>query len=125
METKSLMQALRPEIDAALAEIAKKHNLQKLELARGTFSREGSFTWKLEGVAAGGIDKDAERYKTCREMFNLPPLGTEVTLSGKTFTISGINTTASKIKINRKVDGKGFVAPLDVIQRVCGAKVAA
>ena len=123
MDTKNVMQALRPEINAALAEIAKKHNLQSLQITSGTFSREGNFRWKLEGLAKGGLDKDAERYK--QSMFlGLPELGTKFSIGGRSYVTTGINTTGTKIHITRD-DGKRQLAPTDVVKRACGIKVEA
>ena len=124
MDTKNLMVALRPEINAALAEIAKKHNLKNLQLGNGTYSAGGNFQWKLEGICSGGLDKDAERYKNSAAMFGLPPLGTKFSIGGRSYEAVGLNTTATKVVILRD-DGKRQIAPTDVVKRACGIKVEA
>lgn len=124
MDTKSLMVALRPEIDAALAEIAKKHNLSQLKLGSGTYSKEGNFQWKLMGLCAGGLDRDAARYKEVIELVGLPPLGHKFSIAGRSYVTTGINTTLTKVFITRD-DGQKQIAKTDVIKRACGIKVEA
>ena len=122
MDTKTLMVALRPEINAVLAEIAKKHNLKSLHLGNGTFSSGGNFQWKLEGVSAGGLDKDADRYVNSTSLLGLPPLGTEFVSGSRTFKTSGINTTGTKVIAT--CGTQRYTFPVDVVIRLC-PKVAA
>ena len=118
MDTRQLLQTLRPEINAALAVIATKHGLKSLHCGNATFSSGGSFVFKLEGVLAGGLDKDAERYANSMAMLKLPPLGTSFSAGGKSYKTVGLNTTGSKVVIER-ADGKRFLQATDVVSRLC------
>ena len=96
--TKEELKALRIEIDEALKTVAQKHNLQSLRAGKATFTNEGSFTFKLEGLVSGGLSPEAQRYNQIKTFLNLPDLGAEVTLrNGKRFIIFGINTTGTKV----------------------------
>jgi len=121
INVKQVMVSLRPEIDAFLAGLAKKHGLEKLRLGNGTFSPSGNFTFKLEGIVSGGLDKDAERYGTALWL-GLPPLGTELIIGGKGFKTAGINTTGSKVIMANVVSGKRYLYDADVIVRLWKAK---
>lgn len=118
---KNLLRTIRPEIDAALAVIAKAHNLQSLALGRGTYDpRAGSFTFKLEGVAEGGMDKQAAAYTALKEMYELPPLGTVFSVRGRDFKITGINSTGSKLLVDCVQDGKPYLYKRESALALCG-----
>jgi len=121
INVKQVMVSLRPEIDAFLAGLAKKHGLEKLRLGNGTYSPEGNFIFKLEGLVVGGLDKHAEGYKVNASLIGLPPLGTVIVIGGLIYKTAGLK--GSKVIMARVKDGKRYVYPVDVIRRL--AKVDA
>jgi len=112
---KQVLGVLRSDIDAALLVIAKKHGVEKLHLGSCTYSRAGSFTFKLEGVMDGGLDKDAERYKESTWL-GLPPLASEVKINGALYRAVGLNTTGSKVIM--ALGEKRFLFKTDDIKRL-------
>ena len=92
--SKDLLQAMRPEIVAALAPIAAKYGLEKLELGRGSYDPGGgSFSFKLEGIAAGGLSQDARRYENERKYNRSgkwPKVGDTVEWGGEALTVAGM-----------------------------------
>ena len=119
--SKELLKAIRQDLDAALASVAKIHNLAELRSSSCTFDRSGNFTFKVEGTVEGGLDKDASRYEANRIMFGLPPLGTKFKSNNKEHTICGMNSTASKVYTDA-TDGKKYQFPRDQINRLAGYK---
>jgi len=124
-DTRQLMIALRPEINAVLAPIAKKYGLKALELGRGIYSPSGAFTFKLEGVTAGGIDKDAERYKNSAELLGLPPLGTEFRNSVHNYKIVGINTIGSKVICQRVGSELRYLYTVEIVKALTAVQAKA
>lgn len=117
MDTKALMQKIRPEIDAALAEVAKRHGIQELRLGHGTYNSGGAFHFKLEGLAAGGKSVEAQSYDMMREPFQLPPLGTKFTVRGVEHTITGLNRANSVLTA---ANGGEYRWKLEMIRRALG-----
>jgi hypothetical protein len=126
-DTKQLMIKLRPEIDAALVLIATKYGLKSLRLgARGTYTVAGNFTFKLEGVAADGLDKDAERYASAGARFlGLPPLGTEFRNGPHSYRTVGLNTTGSKVICQRVGSDNRYLYTVDAVKALTAAQARA
>lgn len=125
-DTRQLMVAMRPEINAVLAPIATKHGLKQLTLGRGTYGPGGSFTFKLEGVTAGGLDKDAERYASPSARFlGLPPLGTEFRNGGNTYKTVGLNTTGSKVICQRLGTDQRYLYTVEVVKALTATQAKA
>ena len=118
MNVKQVVQNLRPEIDAALAEIAKKHGVN-LKCGRCTYDPTGNFTFKLEGVTEGGVTKEGALYNANAKWLGLPELGTVFAYRGQQHTITGMNTTGTKVIVKRS-DNKEFLFKVEGIQRLCG-----
>ena len=83
---KALCQAIRPEIDAALAIIAARHGLQSIKLGNISYNpAAGNFTGKITGCATGcatpQASKEERNYFQAR-MYNpeLPELNMEVNI---------------------------------------------
>jgi hypothetical protein len=113
---KLFLQALRPEIDAALAVIAKKHNLSTLHLGNGSFDPvAGTFSFKLEGMAEGALGKDAARYIQHCASLGLPERGAEFDSRGIRYRTDGINTAGSKVICERLDNGKKYDIPTDFV----------
>lgn len=105
---KHLIQTLRPEIDAALAEIAKKRGMQSLKLGKCVYNPDANnFEFKLAGIAADGVDKDAARLTAFAKYDeDFPKLGDEFDHpSYGVCVVTGTNTTGTKIKAKTPKDG--------------------
>ena len=120
--TKDLLRSFRADLDAALAPLTKKYGLSSLKAGSATYSAGGTFTMKVEGLADGGIDKDAERYNANRSWLELPPLGTKFLVRGSEDTIIGL-TKGTKVITKR--GEKKFVWDAEVVKRLCATKAAA
>jgi len=119
MNTKQTIEKVRADINAALVDIATRHNLAQLKLApRCTYDAAGAFTFKLEGVVGGGMDKDASRYVDMQQWDStLPPLNYVLPYGGRKFSIEGCNTTGSKAKAVDLADGKRYLLPMESVRR--------
>jgi len=118
---KSLLEAVRKATDAALVAVAQAHGLKSLSCGKCVYDpRAGNFTFKLEGIAEGALDKDAARYDQMAELLSLPPLGSSFRHSGKVHKTVGLNTTGTKV-ITERDDGKRFIWPVDTCKALCKA----
>jgi hypothetical protein len=121
--TKDLLRALRVEIDAALAEVGKRHGVS---LATGNASfTETQATFKLLVLAGEGkTTVDARKEKLAEALAYLkvyyPKLDTTVTYMdrGRAYKITGYNgrSRVAPIIITRD-DGKTFKIAADTLQR--------
>lgn len=120
--SKDLLRALRADIDAALVDVAKRHGLKSLQAGNCSYnSGGGSFTFKLNGVVEGGLDKEASAYEARRRYDpTLPPLGAAFEYGGRTYTVAGANR-GTRLFADRD-DGKRFVFPRDVVARLTGSE---
>lgn len=118
-----LLATIRPEIDAALAVIAKKHGLQQLRTGKGTYNPDANnFSLKLEGIAANGKDKDAARLEDFGRFDDeLPKLGDKFDQRTGLYTVVGINTTGSKI-LATDPQGKKWLCPTDAVKKMVARK---
>ena len=120
--TRDQLRALRAEIDAALAPIAAKHHLASLKAGHCSYTATGSFTFKVEGVAAGGMDKIAAQYEAERQWNkDLPPVGAEFTYGGEEYKIVGCKSRGGRIIATRTRDSKDFIFPRDGVVKLCKA----
>lgn len=119
--TKALMQTIRPEINAALEAIAKRHNIAALKLTSGTYNPDGkSFSFKLEGMAQGGKDPDALRYEQNASLLMLPPLGTTFKINSFHFTIVGLKKGGANVLCTRSDNGDNrYKVHVDTVRRRC------
>jgi hypothetical protein len=117
VEMRDLAKAVSADIGAALDAIAKKHGLQSLKMAGGSIA-SGSFTLKVEGIAAGGKTREAERYELNEKVLKLPPLGHVFQQGAHTYKTVGLNTTGSKVLVSRIPDGKEFSMSVVYIQHL-------
>lgn len=92
--TKQNLQALRPELEAALAAVAAKHEI-KLRVGNARFTG-ATADLKLE-LTVEGASKEAEAFRLNASSFYLgaDDFGRPVTLGGKLFTIAGLRPRAS------------------------------
>jgi hypothetical protein len=91
MERDQLKQ-IRIDINASLAAVAAKHGLSSLQATNATFGGD-AFTFKLEGLKAGGVSKEADLFNRCAKQINISvPLGTTFKAGGREYAISGLTT---------------------------------
>lgn len=113
--TPMLLKSFRADLDAAIAGLAKKYDLSELRSGRASYTA-GSFTMKIEGVAAGGKSKAASMYEDA-SFLGLPPLGFSFKQGGRSFTTTGLNTTGTKVLCARD-DGTTYLFKVDGIKRL-------
>jgi hypothetical protein len=109
---KEQLKKIRADLDVALAEVLKKHGLRELRSGPCTFTPEGSFVFKVEGVAAGGASKDEQLYDILASGDPIWPKRNtpeaKVMVGGRLVDLFGANTTLSKVKY-RDDDGKAWL----------------
>lgn len=93
---KEMLKAVRADMTAALAAVAAKHGLKSLVATNCTYDPAGAFTFKVEGVTADGVDRNAALYDRERDIFGLPPRGTKFAVRGVTHEIVGM-TSGGKV----------------------------
>lgn len=121
---KEVIRALRPDIDEALAEIAKKHGLKELHAGNASYTSGGAFSIKVEGIISGGLSKEESFYDEIARDFGLAPRGTVFRYGAdREYTILGCNSTGSKIIVTRTGKEGRFLIPLELVKRF--AKAAA
>jgi hypothetical protein len=124
--SRDTLRNIRPEINAALAVIAAAHGLKSLTVGSGSFdAASGHFTLKLEGVAEGGIDKNAATYERSRLYKpSLPPLGTTFKVGREAYEIVGMNSAGGRLNVRRVSDGKSFLYNADAAIAACARQAA-
>ena len=116
--TRDQLKALRADIDAALIDVAKRHGLKSLTAAKCKY-RDDSFTFSVEGVVEGGLDKEAAEYEMRRQYDpTLPALGTTFTQGVHSYSVIGANR-GRKI-IAQRTDGMKFLFPRELFNRLTG-----
>ena len=109
--TKGNLKVIRVAIDTALREVEEAHGI-KLNMGNISFD-ETTFRTKLEAsvINERGIVQDRERtdFTQYATMYDLNPewLDKEIVLGDDTFTVTGLNTKASKNVVRiEKANGK-------------------
>lgn len=111
---KDRLPAIRAAMNAALADVAKKLDLSKLEAGHITYDpRAGNFTVKVEGIAAGGVDPEEKRYDDRRQLLNLPARGATFRSGHDRHTIVGMKRGGSVL--TRTKDGRTYRWRADLI----------
>lgn len=105
---KNEISQLRADINAALAEVAKKHGLSKLQAGNAKYTAD-SCTFALEAIKEGGHSKEAARYEANKGLLGLPPLGTEVHTGADAYIPTGLNSTGSKVIVTKKSNNKSYL----------------
>lgn len=113
-----LIKKLRFDIDKALGEVGRMHEVT-LKTAKCEYDLAfKNFTFQLEGVAKGGVDRDGARYLSLRlKRPTLPPLRSTFVNRGKTHEIVGASKTGSKILT--KCDGQSYEVAVATVERLC------
>ncbi len=120
----ALLKAMRPDLDAALAEIGKKHGVKFKAGNASCNPSAGTGQFKLEIVACaadGSVrDVDADMFLQFATLIGMAKedLGKAVMVQGKPFTIAGYNPKATKNSIVIKSPtGSRFVTDVDTAKR--------
>ena len=117
--TRDSVEQIRAEIDAALEIIRIRHGLDKLKTGNGGFDRlNGTFEFKLGGVAGGGADEFAQRYDFRQAALGLPARGSTFNNMGQAYQIFGLNKAGTKVAAARVSDGECFLFRVDHIVRI-------
>jgi len=119
--TKAKLDAIRADTQAALDAVATKHGLSKYKLGKMIYSDDG-FHAKVDAVLEGGRTKEAITYDANHEFMDLPVRGTAFNSNGLTFTISGMNTTGSKVRAD--ANGKTYLFKTDDVAKICKRQAA-
>ncbi len=118
--TPAMLKSLREEVDAALAPLATRYALSSLKAGRASYTA-GQFTMKIEGVAEGGLSLEAEPYNQATSL-GLPKLGFEFIAGTPRYKTIGLNTTGSKVLVERVIDGKQFLYPVETVKSYAALK---
>lgn len=122
MDVKAQAKALRPLLDAALAELVKQRpELQAFRSGTCQYDPSaGTISFKVTAEIKGAIGKEASYYEQSR-MYDkeLPPLGTTFKNGQHTDKIVGMNSTGTKI-ITERMGGGKYVWKIGPVKRLCG-----
>jgi hypothetical protein len=119
--TMALLKQLRPEIEAALADLGEKYGIG-FEVGSGSYNGSHA-TLKLEIGVLGDdgkvVSKEAENFKFLAPMYGLSEsdLGRQFLLGGKRHTIVGINPNATRFPILTECGGKKYKVPVESVKR--------
>lgn len=124
---KVMLKAVRADLDAALVAIMEKHGLQKLTTGNCSFDPSaGSFTFKVEGIAEGGMGKEASRLNLeATYDAALPKVDEGFFYGGKRYVATGMNTTGSKVLVRLETNGKTYLIKRDAAKVAVAASRAA
>jgi len=99
--TNEMMKKLREDINLALEVlVGQDAPLVKIEAMNASFdASNGYFTFQLKGVVHGGQSPEVARYLKCGPTFvrPLPPLGSQLKIKDKVYTITGLNSAMTKV----------------------------
>lgn len=109
--------AMREDIDKALAEVAKKYNLDSLKAGVVTANQGGSFVFKLEGVEKGGRSIAEILYDDARTMMpNWPDRRIKIRTKFDLMIITGANSTGSRIFATGENTGGEYELPIKTLE---------
>lgn len=115
--TAAQMTQIRHDTDAALQAVAAKHGLKSFAATKGTYGAD-NFNFKIEGVIAGGLGPDAERYERYAASMGMPPLYRKFSFKFTEYQIVGMNTTGSKVLAKNLENDKVYLFRADYIKVV-------
>jgi len=110
--TKQLLQTLRPEINAALAEVAKRHGIS-IQAGNAKFHLDGSqgefkvslFANADRTIADAKADKQADTLAAYRPLYPDLDLDREFTINGIKLKVTGYNSRARKTPFIAAIPG--------------------
>lgn len=113
--SKDLLHTLRPQIDAALQQVAAANGLQSLKAGSISYTAD-NFTMKVIGIVAGGLSREAQDYDALRLYTpSLPARGALFIWGRDQFAITGIRR--SKVTAVKQSTGKAYTIRLDDLER--------
>ena len=121
------LNALRAEIDAALATVATKHGIT-LKMGNAKYARGGEFfEAQLKGALVRDgqvVSKESVHFTQHASIYGLLPddLGKEFVSHGRRFRITGLKSGASKRQILTESEGKNYVFPADAVVIALGRR---
>ena len=108
----AMLNAVREAVSKALEDITSNSGVpgvKVMKLGNATFTSDG-FTFKLEGVFEGGLNKQEKAYKDYGMYKTVKALGAVITYGAKCGKIVGANSTCTKVIIER--GGKQYTLPI-------------
>lgn len=108
VKTKQVHAALK----AALAQIAKDHNLDSLTVGKLTYSDNG-FSTSLSAIFEGGDTKDMAKLRRSAFMYGLKEsvCNASITFNSQQFNVIGMRNT----KMVLEQGGKAYTAPIESV----------
>lgn len=83
--SKEQLKAIRAAMQAALDPITAKCGLAKINVGNCSFTPDGSFVFKVDGIVAGGLSREQSDYDGIRHMYDLPARGFSFQRNGKRY----------------------------------------
>jgi len=119
---REVLKVLRIKVANALQAVTDEMGV-KFDLGNIRFS-PSTFTAKMEGSLINATSKRISDYDMFKTVYNLPDLGTVITLGTKKYEVSGFKASARKnnVLIKQLGSSKEYVCSVDAIQR-CMANV--
>jgi hypothetical protein len=112
--TKEMLKAVSADVDAALAEIARKHGFAKMKMGNITFSPTG-FTSKLIAETADREEGEFKRYASLLGL-KADDFGRRFKVSGAEYEICGVRPRKAKPILARRLDNqKTYVFPSEYV----------
>lgn len=111
-EIRAKIAAITIDLNEALAQIAAKHGLDKLERGRCTYTDDG-FEMKLSAVFAGGDSKEMAKLRSHASIYGLKEevCGAIIQYANENFELIGMKQTNMVLRKG----GKQFLAPIEKI----------
>ena len=113
-QAKEILSSITKDIDKAMAEIAKKYNLEKLKILNSTYNSNG-FTTKVEGVFAGGISKDMQVLQANADIYGFKKeiANSIINYAGKQYTVVGLKR--SNLMLKSQENNKTYSANIKTV----------
>ena len=110
----SQFEKVEAELKATFATIETKYSY-KCSFGKGRYEPGlGHLSITLECFKDGVLSVDAQRYTANYVRLGLPPLDTHLVYGNKTYRITGINTTGTKVK--GSIGDKTWLLPVPMVQ---------
>lgn len=110
--------ALTKKIEGAVKAILVEEGMEPGKI-RTTYG--DLYKFAIEAVPVGAPKPEESNWQQLASLYGLPAdgLGKTIVLSGKLFTITGLNTRARKspVLLTEKATGKGYKAPIEIVNR--------
>jgi hypothetical protein len=119
MMTKEMIRTIREEVNAALAEVGRKHGLA-IHAGNATFDTNAA-TFKLVcstvGDSGRAMTPEASLYDNLAKQFGWAPLFSTVSIGADEYTVVGYNSRARKQPVVVERNGKRFKVGESIVIR--------